>query len=468
MLSATIVMAAGMGTRMRSALPKVLHRILGRPLVRFPVRLALEGTDAPVVIVGGEFLDDLRRVCSADTHAERLRFALQERASGTADAVRAGLAEIPPEHCDTRRGVLILSGDVPCLTRDTLDRLLSTFEGGADAAFLGFRARDPAGYGRVLHDDSGAILGIREEKELNPADRETDLVNGGIYLVEEDLLREFIGGVERSERHGEYLLTDVVEYALRLGRTANVVVVEDAEELQGVNTRVQLGLVTRRLRRARNEALMLGGVTMPNPDTVDVDYGVTLGPDTLLGQGVSLRGETRIAENTTVDRGTVVVDCTVGAGCHIKPCCVLESSEIHDGCVIGPFAHTRPGTILEHGSKLGNYVETKKTRVGPGSKVNHLTYLGDCEVGRGVNVGAGTITCNYDGVNKHRTVLGDRVFVGSDVQLVAPVEVGDDAVIAAGATVTGDVPPGALAISRTDQVNIEGYAERKRKASEDD
>ena len=466
MLSATIVMAAGMGTRLKSAVPKVLHRILGRPLVQFPVRLALDGTDAPVVIVGCE-VDDLRRAVHADTPTERIRFALQEQALGTADAVRAGLAALPPAKDDTRRGILLLNGDVPCLTPKTLARLVDTFERGVDAVFLGFHAVDPTGYGRVLFDDSGMILGIREEKELEPDDRDLDLVNGGIYLVEEKLLREFIAGVQRSERHGEYLLTDVMEYALRLGRTADVVIVDDPAELQGVNTRVHLAAVTRRLREKRNEELMLAGVTLPGPDTVDVDYGVTVGPDTVLEQGVALRGATRLTGHTVVGRGTVVVDCTIGAHCHIKPYCVLESSEIAENCTIGPFAHTRPGTVLEDNAKLGNFVETKKTRVGPGSKVNHLTYLGDCTVGRKVNVGAGTITCNYDGINKHQTVLGDRVSVGSDVQLIAPVTVGDGATIAAGATITDDVPPGALAISRVTQVNVEGYAEKKRKQREE-
>jgi len=466
MLSATIIMAAGMGTRMKSAVPKVLHRILGRPLVQFPVRLALESTDAPVVVVGGEFLDDLRRACHADTPTERVRFALQEQAQGTADAVRAGLSAVPRGDDGQRRGVLILNGDVPCLTAETLGRLVAAFEAGLDVAFLGVHAEDPTGYGRVLYDDSGAILGIREEKELDAADREIDLVNGGFYLVEETLLREFIDGVQKSERHGEYLLTDVVEYALRLDRPANVVVVKDEAELQGVNTRVHLALVTERLRRTRNEALMLGGTTIQNPDTVDVDYTVEVGPDTLLEQGVALRGATRLAGQSTIGRGTYIVDCTVGAHAHIQPYCMLESSEIHEGCTIGPFAHTRPGTVMEDGAKLGNYCETKKTRIGPGSKVNHLTYLGDCDVGKKVNVGAGTITCNYDGVNKHKTVIGDRANIGSDVQLVAPVAVGDGAVIAAGATITGDVPAGALGISRTDQRNIEGYTERKRKERE--
>jgi bifunctional UDP-N-acetylglucosamine pyrophosphorylase / glucosamine-1-phosphate N-acetyltransferase len=466
MLSATIIMAAGMGTRMKSAIPKVLHRVLGRPLVQFPVRLALESTEAPVVVVGGEFLDDLRRACHADTPTDRVRFALQEQALGTADAVRAGLSAVPRADGGARRGVLILNGDVPCLTAETLTRLVTAFEAGLDVAFLGFHAEDPAGYGRVLYDDSGAILGIREEKELDPADREIDLVNGGFYLVEETLLREFIDGVQKSEQHGEYLLTDVVEYALRLGRAADVVVVKDEAELQGVNTRVHLALVTERLRRTRNEALMLGGATVQNPDTVDVDYTVEVGPDTLLEQGVSLRGATRLAGQSVIGRGSVIVDCAIGAHAHIQPYCMLESSEIHEGCTIGPFAHTRPGTVLEDGAKLGNYCETKKTRIGPGSKVNHLTYLGDCDVGKKVNVGAGTITCNYDGVNKHKTVIGDRANIGSDVQLVAPVTVGDGAVIAAGATITGDVPAGALGISRTDQLNVEGYTERKRKERE--
>jgi bifunctional UDP-N-acetylglucosamine pyrophosphorylase/glucosamine-1-phosphate N-acetyltransferase len=199
---------------------------------------------------------------------------------------------------------------------------------------------------------------------------------------------------------------------------------------------------------------------------VDVDFGVEVGLDTVLEPGTALSGATCLKGQTVVGRGTVIADCTVGLRCRVLPYCVLESSELRDGCTVGPFAHTRPGTVLEDGAKVGNFVETKKTRVGPGSKVNHLTYLGDCEVGRQVNVGAGTITCNYDGVHKHRTILGDRVFVGSDVQLVAPVIVGAGATLAAGATITEDVPPGALAISRTPQVNVEGYAERKRREQE--
>ncbi len=454
MLSATIIMAAGMGTRMKSTVPKVLHRILGRPLVQFPVRLALDSTDAPVVVVGGEFLDDLRRACHADTPTERVRFALQEQALGTADAARAGLSAVPQADDGQRRGVLILNGDVPCLTAETLDRLVAAFEAGLDVAFLGFHAEDPTGYGRVLYDDSGAILGIREEKELDPADREIDLVNGGFYLVEENLLREFIDGVQKSEQHGEYLLTDVVEYALRLGLPADVVVVKEEAELQGVNTRVHLALVTERLRRSRNEALMLGGATIQNPDTVDVDYTVEVGPDTLLEQGVSLRGATRLAGQSVIGRGTVVVDCVIGAHAHIQPYCMLESSEIHEGCTIGPFAHTRPGTVMEDGAKLGNYCETKKTRVGQGSKVNHLTYLGDCDVGKKVNVGAGTITCNYDGYGKHETIIGEDVLIGSNTSLVAPVSVGDHALLGAGSTITSYVPPHALAIGRARQVTF--------------
>lgn len=463
MLAATIVMAAGIGTRMKSALPKVLHRVLGRPLVQFPVRLALEGTQGPVVVVGGAFLEELRRAVLADTPSDRLLFACQEHPRGTADAVRAGLAALPPGEGPERRGVLILNGDVPCLSPATLVRLITAFDEGRDVAFLGFHAADPTGYGRVLYDDSGVILGIREEKELRPEDREIDLVNGGIYLVEEGLLRSFVAGMKRSEHHGEFLLTDVVEHAVGQGRGAEVVIADAAGELDGVNTREHLAEVTRILRRRRNRELMLGGVSLPSPDDVDVDFGVEVGPDTLLEPGVALRGATRIAGDVTIGRGSVVEGCVIGRGCRVLPYCVLESTELREGCTVGPFAHTRPGTVLEDGAKIGNFVETKKTRVGAGSKVNHLTYLGDCDVGRQVNVGAGTITCNYDGVHKHRTVLGDRVFVGSDVQLVAPVTVGAGATLAAGATITEDVPAGALAISRTPQVNVGGYAERKQR-----
>jgi bifunctional UDP-N-acetylglucosamine pyrophosphorylase/glucosamine-1-phosphate N-acetyltransferase len=369
-------------------------------------------------------------------------------------------ALLPADDCSR---VLILNGDVPGTSRETLGRMAELFDRrGLDIVFLGFKPPDPTGYGRVIYDDSGMVLEIREEKELSAQDRDIDLVNAGIYLARADRLAAFIKEVRPSPNQKEFLLTDVVSYVVRNGGRADVVIVKDPGEVEGVNTRLELASVTRRIRQQRNRALMLAGVSMPFPDCVEVEFGFEVGADTILSTNVALRGRGRVGKACAIGNGVVVEDCEIGDQVTVLPYCVLESSVIKDGCKVGPFAHTRPGTVLERGVHLGNFVETKKTVLGAGSKANHLTYLGDADVGEGVNVGAGTITCNYDGYNKFKTVIKDRVFIGSDTQLVAPVTVGEDAVIGAGTTVTRDVPPGALALSRVEQANREGYAAQRK------
>jgi len=448
--------------------------------------LALENTDGPVVVVAGDALDEMRSTLPG---AHRLDFAHQPLPLGTADAVRCGLSVLPP--CDR---VLILNGDVPCVTPALLRKLTRAPGIGAagstgrpdpgeaavrvvpgseatpdsaalvpDVAFAAFRARDPKGYGRVLFGPGGAVAAIKEEKELEDSERGIDVVNAGLYLVGRKLLEDFLASVAPSAKQKEYLLTDVVAFAVDRGGRAEVILVDDPGEVAGINNRAELADAWDRIRAVRNRALMISGVSMPQPAAVDVDFGVTVGPDTVLEPGVSLRGTTRVGSGCSIGAGSVVVDCSIADRVNVLPYCVLESSVIGEGCALGPFAHTRTGTVLKDGAKMGNFVETKKTVLGKGSKANHLSYLGDADIGEKVNVGAGTITCNYDGYKKYRTVIEDGVFIGSDTQLVAPVKVGKDAVVAAGTTVTKDVPPGALAITRVEQVHREGYSARKRK-----
>ncbi len=451
---------------MRAAKTKMLMPILGRPLAFFPTQLALDTVDGPVVVVSGEFLDDVRDALLVHLSQERLRFALQEQPLGTADAVKAGLASVTDAEAEH---VLILNGDVPGTSPALIVRLVERYlNRRADICVLCFKPADPHGYGRILYDDSGTVLAIREEKELAEEEREIRVVNAGIYVVRLGLLRTLLDKVEPSPNQREFLLTDVVEHIVAGGGTAEVLVASDAGEVAGVNNRAQLAEVTARIRTARNLRLMLDGVGMPHPESVDVDFGVEVGPDTLLEANVHLRGKTRIGSGCTIGTGSVIVDTTLADDVTVEPYCVLESSEIAEACKLGPFAHTRPGTVLHRKAKVGNFVETKKTTLGEGAKANHLSYLGDATIGKAVNVGAGTITCNYDGYRKYPTVIEDGAFIGSDTQLVAPVRVGRDAVVAAGTTVTLDVPDGALAISRVSQANREGYAEEKRQRMEDE
>jgi bifunctional UDP-N-acetylglucosamine pyrophosphorylase / glucosamine-1-phosphate N-acetyltransferase len=464
---AAIVMAGGRGARMRSASTKMLMPILGRPVVFFPTQLALECADGPVVVVSGDFIDELKAALKVTVDSPRLRFAHQEQPLGTADAVRAGLTALGDE--DGCQYVLILNGDVPGTSPELLARLTNAcVGGGADIAVLGFKPADPTGYGRVMFDDSGTVYGIKEEKELEEHERSIDVVNAGLYLVRGAPLRAFLKDVKLAPNQREFLLTDVVEHIVAGGGRADVVVAANPDEVAGINDRAQLAGVTEHLRCKRNQTLMLAGVGMLQPATVEVEFGVEVAPDSILESGVSLRGETTVGAGCTIGQGTVIVDTTIADHVTVLPYCMLESSDIGPECTLGPFAHTRPGTVLKRKAKVGNFVETKKTILGEGAKASHLTYLGDATVGEKVNIGAGTITCNYDGYRKYPTVIEDGAFIGSDTQFVAPVTIGRNAVVAAGTTVTRDVPPGNLAISRVDQANRPGYADLKRKRMQEE
>ena len=437
---------------MRSVRPKVLHEALGRPLVHFPVHLAASlGVGATVVVVGHEKEAVESSVRSV---APEARFAHQVQQRGTGDAVNAAKAQT--EGFDR---LLILSGDVPGLSAETVQRLHDACAANnSPLAVLTFAPDDPTGYGRVLTDDAGMALCIVEHKDATEAERAVPLVNSGIYLVSRALVYDALSRVGTDNAQGEVYLTDIVGLAHEAGTPGVAVRCDDHFEVAGVNDRSQLSAITERLRRDRNHALMLEGVTMHDPSQTWVEFGVSVAQDVTLHPGVALRGNTRIESFATIGSGAEIIDSTIGPGATILPYCVLNDARVGENANIGPFAHLRPGTILGAETKIGNFVETKKTTLGRGSKASHLTYLGDCEVGEGANIGAGTITCNYDGVGKHKTVISDRAFIGSNTELVAPVVVGEESVIGAGSTVVRDVPAGALMVSRVDQKNIEGWA----------
>jgi bifunctional UDP-N-acetylglucosamine pyrophosphorylase/glucosamine-1-phosphate N-acetyltransferase len=321
---------------------------------------------------------------------------------------------------------------------------------------------DPAGYGRIIRGDAG-VERIVDEKDANEAERQVKEINTGIYLFCAPQVFDFLRGLDNQNAQGEYYLTDVVAAARKGNGRVEALVVDSAEEAMGINDRVQLAQADAIMRLRINEAHQRAGVTLVDPAASYIDPDVTIGQDTIIYPGVHLRGKTTIGTNCIVEPGVVVTDCTIGNAVHLKPGSIMAEAEIGDASAVGPMAHLRPGTVLVGNNKIGNFVETKKAVIGEKSQASHLTYIGDATLGRNVNVGCGTITCNYDGVNKHQTTIEDDVFVGSDTQFVAPVTVGRGSLIGAGSTITKDVPADALAIARTEQKNIAGWAEKNRK-----
>ncbi len=453
---ASVVLAAGKGTRMKSGLIKVLHPVAGVPMIAWPVAAARDAGSDPVVLVIGHQANAVQAVFRG---APDIRCAMQEEQLGTGHAVACAL-----EALNGFRGtVLILCGDTPLLRSETLKTMLS-FHRDNKAAITVLTALmdDPYGYGRIVRDPSGRVIRIVEQKDADPEEQEIREINSGIYCMDSDFLFANIRGIGNDNAQGEYYLTDLLALAVRKGLPCLALATADADEIMGINDRVQLAEAARILRRRINQGHMLNGVTIIDPDATYIDHGVTIGTDTVIHPGCQIGTGTVIGSGCEIEQGVSISGCRIGDDCHIKAASVLEDSELSEDVAIGPMAHLRPGTLLGSHVKIGNFVETKKIVMGEGSKASHLTYLGDAEIGRNVNIGCGTITCNYDGVKKHRTVIGDDVFIGSDVQLVAPVSVGRNSLVAAGTTVTTDVPPDSLAISRVPQINKEGWRLKKK------
>lgn len=453
---AAIVLCAGKGTRMKSERPKVLHPLLGRPLCYYPIARALELGASPLVAVVGHQGDEVEGVLSRAFPGRGVRFAVQREQRGTADAVKSAEAAL----AGFEGAVLVLYGDVPLIRAETLAALVEAYRGaGSKLAMVTTELADPTGYGRVVRHE-GKVVRVVEQKDCTAEQARISEGNAGLYVVEAQFLWRALGQVAPQNAQRELYLTDLVELAARAGEVA--VVKAAFEEVAGVNDRVELAARAGALQQRINLRHMRAGVTLADPSTAYIDEDVVIGPDTEIGPLVTVQAGCRIGANVRIGQGCVLQATTVADGTVVKPYSVFEEAQVGRDCQIGPFSRLRPGTQLAEQVHLGNFVETKKAAIGRGSKANHLAYLGDAEIGAGVNVGAGTITCNYDGVNKNKTVLEDGVFIGSDSQLVAPVRVGKDAYVGAGSTITQDVPAGALALSRARQATKEGWVAKKR------
>ena len=453
------MLAAGLGTRMRSTRAKVLHELGGRPLVRYPLAALAPLAPTRVVVVVGHQAELVRAAVLAS--GLPVETVLQAEQRGTGHAVQCAV----PALGDFDGDVLLVYGDVPLVTTTTLERLRDTHRAAkADLTLLTMRLEDPTGYGRILRDADGRVCGIVEHRDATPAERAITEANPGLYCVRADVLVPLLAELRVDNDQGELYLTDVVGLAARAGRTIASIELERPEEVAGVNTRAELAQMEAILRDDLTRRWMDAGVTFEDPATAYVGPEVQIGRDSVIGPNVVLRGKTRIGEGCRLDGTAFLVDTVLGARVHVRFACTAEEAIVADDAIVGPFARLRPGTELGPRVHIGNFVETKKAKVGAGTKANHLTYLGDCEIGPDTNVGAGTITCNYDGSTgkKSKTTIGARVQIGSDTQLVAPVTVHDDAYVGAGTTVTRDVPAGALVVTRTPPRVFEGWVNRRR------
>src|SRR6202022_777485 len=466
---AAVVLAAGKGTRMKSDRAKVLHAALGRPLAYFPIRSALALDVSPVVVVVGHQAEAVQREVAAQFAKAPLRFALQSEQLGTGHAVQCAREALLQAGLSEKDSVLILAGDTPLLRSETLRRLAQAYEGsGSPLALVTVRPRDPKGYGRIVRDAAGAVQRVVEEKDASPEEKKIGEVNASIYLCEAGFLFKALSQLSPKNAQGEFYLTDVVAAAAQLAREGKAkppsTVEAPEDDVAGVNDRAQLAWAAAELRRRRLDELMKGGVTVLDPAVTYVDDALEVDGDVTLEPMVSLRGKTKIGQGVAIGQGCVLIDTIVHDGAHILPYSHLEGAEVGARCIVGPFARLRPGAQLAEEAHVGNFAELKKTVLGKGRKANHLTYLGDAVIGAGVNVGAGTITCNYDGANKHTTTIEDGAFIGSDTQLIAPVTVGKGAYVGTGTTVREDVPAGSLAVSAGKQRNIEGWVAKKAAA----
>ena len=442
-----VILAAGKGTRMYSDLPKVLHPLAGKPLLGHVIDAARALQPAAVHVVYGFGGDRVPRAFPDGG----VRWVLQAEQRGTGHALQQALPGVAHE-----RVVLILYGDVPLTRIDTLRPLVAAAADGA-LALVTVELNDPTGYGRIIRDAAGRVVRIVEHKDATPEQRAVREINTGIMAAPTALLTRWLATLKNDNAQGEYYLTDAVAAAVADGTKIATSQPAYTWEIMGVNSKLQLAELERTAQVNRARALMEQGVTIMDPARLDVRGEITVGRDVVLDVNVVLEGRVVLGDGVRIAPNNVLRNVSVGAGTEVQPNCVIEDAVIGADCRIGPFARIRPGTKLADHAHIGNFVEIKNSEVGDGSKINHLSYVGDTTVGREVNIGAGTITCNYDGANKHRTVIGDRAFIGSDTQLVAPVTVGDGATIGAGSTITKDAPPNELTLSRAEQKTRPGW-----------
>jgi bifunctional UDP-N-acetylglucosamine pyrophosphorylase/glucosamine-1-phosphate N-acetyltransferase len=444
-----ILLAGGKGTRMKSRVPKVLHRLCGKPMLYYPLDVLRSLKVSPVVCVIGHGAEEIKEAFP-DVKASGVSFALQAPQLGTGHAVMSALkiykgAGKGHGLHSFRGDILILSGDVPLITKETVSALVKLKKKTRSAiSFVSAIIDEPGGYGRVIRDVNKRVIKVVEAKDATLAQRRITEVNCGLYLVDSEYLRANIKKLGKNNVQGEYYLPDLVKMATTEGLGVNALTLFDPAELMGINNRVELAEATSYMRRRIMDDHMLSGVTIVDPEATYIDYGVKIGSDSTIHPGVHILGES-----------------VVGTGTTILPNTIIESSKIGRGARIGPSARLRPGTIIKDDVAIGNFVEVKNSLVGKGTKAGHLSYIGDSKIGANVNIGAGTITCNYDGFGKYITTIRDNAFIGSDTQLIAPVVIGKGAYIASGSTITSDVPAGSLAMSRTGQKTLKGWVEKK-------
>ena len=453
-----VILAAGKGTRMKSATPKVLHRLAGRTLIDHTLTTVDHLNTSSTTLVVGHGASEVQTALSGRTN---LQFVVQSPQLGTGHA----LMQAEPVLKGRKGDVLLLYSDVPLLEPGTLQRLLEAHR-NAKAAMTVLTAElpDPYGYGRIVRDEKGHISRIVEERDASADERAIGEINSGIYALSLASLFQHLAQLATDNSQGEYYLTDLVALYRQEGLRVEAVRLDNADELRGVNSRVELAELSQIVRQRKNRLLMMGGVTLEDPATTFVDLDVTVGEDTVLGPGVRLEGRTSIGERCRIHAGSRLTNVTMEDDGVVLDHSVICDSSIGKGASVGPLAHIRPESVIGANARVGNFVELKKTTLGRGSKASHLTYLGDATIGEDVNIGAGTITCNYDGEKKHPTVIEDGVFIGSDTQLIAPVTVGKDAYVGAGSSITSDVPAGSLAIARGRQVNKADWATRRKAA----
>lgn len=451
-----VILAAGLGTRMKSRKAKVLHEAGGMTLVEHVVRSALALTSAErIVVVVGHQSDQVESLLKPTG----VNFVKQTEQKGTGHAV-----EMCRQMVSAQGGrLIVLYGDCPLLSAATLRRLIEHHSrSGAAASVITTRLDNPTGYGRIVVDDRGYVQAIVEEKAATPEQKAIQQINSGIYCFDAVTLWRYLGNVQPNPVSNEFYLTDIVEVLNQAGLHVTPLEHEDAEELLGINTRAELALVDRIFRERKTVELMLAGVTIIKPETVTIDVGVQAGMDSVIEPFAQLRGKTSIGENCRIGAGAILRDSELGDAVVIEPYTIVNTSRVDSGASVGPFARLRLENHVEANAHIGNFVELKKTRFGAGAKAGHLAYLGDSNIGEEVNIGAGTITCNYDGRRKHQTTIGDGAFIGSNSTLVAPVEIGADSYVAAASVITHTVPQDALGIGRSRQVNKEGWAKSRR------
>jgi len=441
------VLAAGKGTRMKSSLPKVLHKLAGKPLLFHVLDTArsLGCKNLEVVIgFGAEQLEEA--LASQDVHV-----VLQKEQLGTAHAVQQTI-----DYLEDDAVLLVLYGDVPLIRAATLESLVAAVDENS-MSVLTCIVGNPTGLGRIIRNERGQITRIAEEKDATADEKAINEINTGFMAIPIKRLKEWLPQIQANNAQKEYYLTDLVEVALENGAMVNTTQCMDEQEVAGINDRVQLAALERKYQQDMNTELMRNGVTMTDLARVDIRGNVAIAQDVEIDVNVILEGEVKIATGVKIGAGCILKNCTIGQNTILHPYTIAEDAVIGNDCQLGPFARVRPGTELKNSAKLGNFVEVKKSIIGEGSKVNHLSYVGDSELGNNVNVGAGTITCNYDGINKHKTIIGNGVFIGSNAVLVAPVTLEDNAFVAAGSTITKTVPSQQLGVGRSRQTNIAGW-----------